>query len=350
MHIPDGYLGPATFTTCYALAAPFWWRAWRSLRGRMRSMEIPHVALASAFVFVLMMFNVPIPGGTTGHATGAAVVAVALGAWPAVLALSFALLLQALLFADGGITALGANCLNMAVIQTFVSLGVWRLLRPRDAGEGLAGSQQVFWPAFAAGFAGAFVSSIAVALELGVQPLIARAPDGTPLYSPFPLRVTMPAMVISHLFIGAIEGAVTGFLVRALARSPESLGLFAEPGAKPFWRRRATWIAVTLVILAVPIGILLPMATGAGGAWGEWGSDEAAHIAGLDSASSGMKRLENLWNAPLPDYSMGEQEGVVSQSTHYVLAAVLGVVLITVFFVLLGGWQRRRMRKLGIGG
>src|SRR5438046_2806128 len=121
MHIPDGYLGPRTFVFCYAAAAPFWWRAWRSLRNRLRTFEVPHIALASAFVFVLMMFNIPVPGGTSGHAVGASLLAIVFGVWPAILAVSFALLAQALLFGDGGVTAYGANCLNMAVIQTLIS-------------------------------------------------------------------------------------------------------------------------------------------------------------------------------------------------------------------------------------
>jgi cobalt/nickel transport system permease protein len=220
MHIPDGYLGPTTYLTCYALVAPFWAGAWRALRRKLQTMEVPYLALGAAFIFVVMMFNVPIPGGTTGHVVGASIVAISFGGWAAVLAVSFALLIQALIFGDGGVTALGANCLNMAVVQTFVTLGVWKLLRPADV---RTRRWRTFGAAFAAGYLGLLAAAFATAVQFGLQPLLERAPDGTPLFCPFPLRIAVPAMVISHLFVGLLEGVVTGLVIVALAKAPDSI-------------------------------------------------------------------------------------------------------------------------------
>lgn len=347
MHIPDGYLGPKTFGACYVLIAPVWWGAWRFVRTGMRSASgayIPHIALAAAFVFVLMMFNVPIPGGTTGHAVGASVAAIALGFWPTVLAVSFALVLQALLFADGGITALGANCLNMAVIQPLVSLFVWNLLRPRELGTSRT---RTFWAAFIAGYMGLLAAAFATAMQFGLQPVLERAADGAPLYSPFPLRIAVPAMVLSHLLISILEGAVTGFLVSALARRPAESGFPLAP-YPAIYRRKSFWIAVVAVIAAVPLGLWLPARLGAGEAWGEWSPERAAQLAGLKSVPKGMGRLAQIWHAPAPDYAVrGGSDG--STNLQYVLAALGGVVLITIVFLALGKWQKARLRAIESG-
>src|SRR5512135_2695208 len=114
MHIPDGYLGPATYGTLFGAAVPFWAFASWKLNRTLKSRQAPYLALGAAFSFVIMMFNIPMPGGTSGHATGTALIAILLGPWAAVIAVSVALAIQALLFGDGGITALGANCFNIA--------------------------------------------------------------------------------------------------------------------------------------------------------------------------------------------------------------------------------------------
>ncbi|MGE5708452.1 MAG: energy-coupling factor ABC transporter permease, partial [Bacteroidota bacterium] len=124
MHIPDGYLSPQTTLPTFALMASFWGVGLRRLRSSLRLRQIPLLALGAAFSFVLMMFNIPIPGGTTGHAVGGVLVAILLGPWAASIAVSLALIVQALLFGDGGITAIGANCLTMGVVMPFVGYSI----------------------------------------------------------------------------------------------------------------------------------------------------------------------------------------------------------------------------------
>ena len=107
MHIPDGYLSPSTCATLYALAAAGWYTALKRTKRLLATRSIPLISVFAAFSFVVMMFNVPFPGGTTGHATGIAVATIVLGPWGSILAISIALSLQALFFGDGGITTLG---------------------------------------------------------------------------------------------------------------------------------------------------------------------------------------------------------------------------------------------------
>src|SRR5512147_278854 len=133
MHIPDGYLSPSTCATLYAGAVPFWYVALRSVKRQLYTRFVPLLSVFSAFSFVIMMFNLPLPGGTTGHATGVGLAAVVLGPWAGMLAISIALSIQAVFFGDGGITALGANCFNMAIVGSLVAYGVYRLVAGRSA-------------------------------------------------------------------------------------------------------------------------------------------------------------------------------------------------------------------------
>jgi len=119
MHIPDGYLSPVTCLVLILLTLPFWYRGVQKLRQTMNARSVPLIALLAAFSFVIMMFNVPLPGGTTGHAVGGALAAIILGPEIATIAISIALIIQAFFFGDGGILAIGANCFNMAVVLPY---------------------------------------------------------------------------------------------------------------------------------------------------------------------------------------------------------------------------------------
>ncbi|HUT74520.1 MAG TPA: cobalt transporter CbiM [Armatimonadota bacterium] len=220
MHIPDGYLGPQTYGAAYALMAPLWAAASRIVGRTLRSRQVPLLALGAAFSFVIMMFNVPIPGGTTGHAVGAVLVAVLLGPWAAVIAVSVALIVQALLFCDGGITAIGANCLNMAVIMPFAGYGVYRLI----AGRSALTSRRRWLGAAIGGYVGLNAAALAAAVEFGLQPLIAHNAAGRALYAPYPLSVAVPVMAAEHLLVfGLVEAVVTGLVVAYLQRAEPAL-------------------------------------------------------------------------------------------------------------------------------
>jgi cobalt/nickel transport system permease protein len=215
VHIPDGYLSPRTAGALWIVSAPLWALSLRAIRKRLDRRRVPLLALLSAFSFLIMMFNIPLPGGTTGHAAGAVLIAIIVGPWAALTAVTLALAVQALLFGDGGILALGANSFNMAFVMPFAGWLVFRLFRgaarPRDARFAIA--------AAAGGYVGINAAALIVAIELGLQPVLHHLPDGTPLYCPFPLGVTIPAMMLPHLVVaGVAEAILTGGVAAFLGK------------------------------------------------------------------------------------------------------------------------------------
>lgn len=230
MHIPEGYLGPQTYGAAYAVMAPIWVIAGRMVERTLSARMVPLLAIGAAFSFVIMMFNIPVLGGSTGHATGAALIAILLGPWAATLAVSVVLAVQALLFQDGGITALAANCLNMGVVLPFSSYAVYRLLALRAPVRSLRRTLA----AGVAGYVGLNLAAVTTAIMFGIQPLIARSADGRPLYCPFGLSVAVPAMAAEHLLLfGFVEGIVTAVALAYLARTePELVAGKAAPVAE----------------------------------------------------------------------------------------------------------------------
>ena len=162
------------------------------------------MAVVSAFSFVVMMFNLPLPGGTTGHAVGLAIAAIVLGPWAAVLSISIALLIQAVFFGDGGMTALGANCLNMAVIGPFVADATYRLLA---SGSEITSVRRVI-AAAAAGYAGMNAAALGDGSRVRRAAALFLDASGTPLYAPYPLSIAIPAMMIGHLTIAGLAEAL----------------------------------------------------------------------------------------------------------------------------------------------
>ena len=219
MHIPDGYLSPQTFVPLYGVSFIFWAIALKKIKQELSARYIPYLAMAAAFSFLIMMFNVPIPGGTTGHAVGGGIIAILLGPWAAVLAVSVVLIIQAIVFGDGGITAIGANCFNMAVVIPFVSYWVFKLIKG-DAN----GGARFYAAAFLAGYLGLAVAAVITGFEFGIQPMIASAPDGKPLYAPYPLSIAVPAMAIEHLLLfGIVEGVVTASILKYFVKNEGEL-------------------------------------------------------------------------------------------------------------------------------
>ena len=220
MHIPDGYLGPQTYGVLYGVMVPIWALASRIVRRTLKQRQVPFLALGAAFSFVIMMFNVPIPGGSTGHAVGGVIVAILLGPWAAVIAISISLVIQALLFGDGGITAIAANCFNIAFVMPMVGYLVYRLIS-----KGATATSRRRWIAGAiAGYIGLNVAAVTTAVMFGLQPLLARGADGRPLYFPYPLKVALPVMAAQHLlFFGILEAVITSLLVIYFQRTEPSM-------------------------------------------------------------------------------------------------------------------------------
>lgn len=221
MHIPDGYLGPATSGAFYAFMIPVWACASNIVKKTLKAKQVPLLAIAAAFSFVIMMFNVPIPGGTTGHAVGGVLAAILLGPWAACIAITVALVVQAFLFGDGGLTAIGANCFNMAFVLPFAGYYIYKAVSHKaPVGSGRR--------VIAAGIAGYVALNVAAALtgiEFGLQPFLHHTANGQALYCPYGLNAAVPAMVGEHVLVfGWVEAAVTALVVKYLQKqSPELL-------------------------------------------------------------------------------------------------------------------------------
>jgi cobalt/nickel transport system permease protein len=359
MHIPDGYLSPATCAALYAGAAPFWYVALRRVRRAMHTRLVPVLSLVSAFSFVVMMFNIPLPGGTTGHAVGVGVATVMLGPAASMLAISVALVIQAFFFGDGGITAIGANCFNMAVVGSLVAHVVYR---PLAGGAPL--ESRVRWiAAGVAGYAAVNAAALCAAIEFGIQPLFYRDATGAPLYAPYPLSVAIPAMMIGHLAVaGVAEGLVSAGIVAFVQRADRALlrlnpvhaaGAAGAPGGGR--ALRSLWLALALLMLLTPIGIL---ATGT--AWGEWAASDFGSASGraeiaatsLDHAPpgrvpAGLERLSSAWTAPWAGYA---PDFVRSPAVGYALSAMFGVGLVVLVSEGIGRLVRLRREARGRRG
>jgi len=208
MHIPDGFISPQTYLPAYVAAAGLWAFAARRVKRDLDADTLPFLAACTALSFVLMMVALPLPGGSTAHAAGIGLLAVSFGGWMAFLAVSLVLAMQALLFGDGGITALPINALAMGFIGSFAALATWKLLGRLNQSLAL----------FLAGWFSIVLPALLMALVLGVQPMIAHDAQGAPLFFPFGLAVTLPAVVLPHLLVGVAEGVLTVLGYRYLTR------------------------------------------------------------------------------------------------------------------------------------
>lgn len=239
MHIPDGYLGPYTYIAMWIIMIPIWYYAGKKLSTELRSKQVPLLALAAAFSFVIMMFNVPIPGGSTGHAVGGAIIGIVLGPWAAVIAISVALVLQALMFGDGGITAIAANCFNMAVVMPFVAYYVYRAI---SANTEITSSRRVIASAIA-GWLSLTMAAAFTGFEFGIQPLLHHTAEGVPLYMPYSLNVTVPAMVLEHVLgFGILEALVTALIFAYIQRTDTTI-LYGEKIAAQKKSKKSATIA-----------------------------------------------------------------------------------------------------------
>jgi cobalt/nickel transport system permease protein len=259
MHIPDGYLAPQVALALGVVTVPVLAASSQKIKKVLSNRTVPLLAVFSALSFTVMMFNVPVPGGTTAHAVGGTLIAVVLGPWAAAIAVSTALILQALFFGDGGVLAIFANCLNMAIILPFVGYGTYRALA---AGSPVLSTRRAVAAGIGA-YVGITVAALAVGIELGIEPAL-FSQNGHALYSPYGLSEAVPAMIASHVFGASIvEGLVTGLGVAYLqSRHPEYLTSLrrifapdaiaeAAPGQRPLWQLVVASVAGAVAVLAI---------------------------------------------------------------------------------------------------
>lgn len=227
MHIPDGYLSPQTAIAMTAVMVPVWSLAVKKVREKLKKKDVPLLAIGAAFSFTIMMFNLPIPGGSSAHAVGAVLLAILLGPWAAVIGVSVALIIQALVFGDGGILAIGANCFNMGFVMPFMGYYIYKLIR----GDAEAMSGRAFAAAVLAGYMGLNCAALFTAVEFGSQYHLFKAADGMPLYFMYPIKTAVVAMMSEHLLLaGPVEGVVTGLGAWFVGHNyPELLPRISKP-------------------------------------------------------------------------------------------------------------------------
>ncbi len=279
MHIPDGFLSTEVALACAVPAAVAVGVAIKRADADLDERRVPLLGLTAAFVFAAQMLNFPVAGGTSGHFMGAALAAILLGPWLACLVLAVVLGVQAFLFADGGITALGANTLNMGVIGALVVGGLMLVAR-RLLGDGrqtiLIVSGVGAWLAVMAGAA-------ATAFELGLSGTV-------------PLATAMTAMLGVHTLIGVGEAVVTVAAVSAvLATRPDLIS--AAPALQPLRLKRA----FAVFALAAAVGLAT-----AASPFASSHPDGLERVA-IEQGFDGTGRLAALQeDSPIPDYAFPE--------------------------------------------
>lgn len=209
MHIPDGFLDVYTAGVTYALMALALYVALR--RADLTPQNVARTSVVAAFIFLAQMYAWPIPGGTSLHLVGAALAVALLGPWRGMLAMAMVLLVQTLVFHDGGITALGANIVNMGVVGAFTAYLAYRAFKRLGVPIHAAG--------FAAGLLSLGVAGTVAGVEVGVAAEVLRRVG-------YGLAVSVPAMAVAHFLLGILEGAITGAVLAYLARrSPSWLAI-----------------------------------------------------------------------------------------------------------------------------
>lgn len=295
MHIPDGFVDGRTALAAGALAAAGLGVALRDVRRTFPPRRVPLIGLAAAFVFAAQMLNFPVAGGTSGHLIGAVLAVVLLGPSAAVLVMSTVLILQCFMFADGGVTALGANVFNMALVAPGVGYAVFAVVR-RIAGESRRGL--LLATAFAS-----WCSTVAAAVACAGQ----LAASGTVAWG-----VALPAMAGVHMLIGVGEAVITTLVIAAVAGvRPELLRESAPAERRPRYAELAAHGLLVALGLAV---FVAPFASG----WPD-GLERVAAALGFQSAARAPQLA-----APLPEYVV---PGLGSAVSSTVIAGSVGTLL-----------------------
>lgn len=292
MHIPDGILSAKTAIASAVISAGALAIALRQARRNLPRRRVPLMGLTAAFLFAAQMINFPIGAGTSGHLVGAVLAATLVGPAAAVVVMSAVLIVQCLLFSDGGATALGANMLNMAVIAAIAGYAIYaaihRLL-PTPRGRIVAA-------AFAA-----WCATVLAAGACAIELIISRNPG--------PI---LPAMVAVHMLVGIGEAIITALVLAAIARTrPELLENSAAPFAQPQSSRRPTIIAGLIAVLC--IAIAAPLAS--------------KYPDGLERVAQKLGfagRATTALSSPLSDYHI---PGIGSAALATVLAALIGAIV-----------------------
>jgi cobalt/nickel transport system permease protein len=207
MHVPDGFLNlPVTFIT-WVCALALIAISLKQVQSDYQERAVPLMGVCAAFIFAAQMINFPIPGGTSGHLLGGTLAGVLLGPWAGSLVMAVVFIVQAFLFQDGGVTALGANIFNMGLIGTFGGYYLYRTIRyavGRDSLKGILTGSAI------AGWTSVVVASILCAIELAISETV-------------PLPIALSTMAFWHVMIGIGEAIITVIAVSYIFKTRPDL-------------------------------------------------------------------------------------------------------------------------------
>lgn len=301
LHIPDGFLSAPVSLVWWVLTVVSVGLAVRGVGGSLSDRQIPLMGVMAAFIFAGQMLNFPVLGGTSGHLLGGALAALLLGPWGGILVMACVVALQALLFQDGGLLALGANIFNMGVATALIGYFVGMPLLRAFGGKP--------WGLVVTGFITAWLSVMVAAALTCVQLVL----------SGLSAAVVFPAMLFVHTFIGIGEGLITvaalAFVVSTRPDLVATLAGYLSPEAVKQSAGRGTVVATTLVGLAIAVGAALisPLASG--------------DPDGLERVAEDQGFLERAQDASFnifPDYTIPGLDGGLST----ILAGVLGLLIV----------------------
>ncbi|MGB9639660.1 MAG: energy-coupling factor ABC transporter permease [Anaerolineales bacterium] len=306
MHIPDGFLSTSVAIVFWIISVVVIGYALKRVSQELGERQVPLMGVLAAAIFAGQMLNFTVAGGTSGHLLGAAIATILLGPWPAMLVLTSVVSIQALIFQDGGLLALGANLFNMAVVGVAVSYMVYRTIYR------LAGGKN--WGIFVGGFVAAWLSieiaSLSCALQLAIS--------GTS-----PANISVPAMGGIHALIGIGEGLIT---VGALAFIYSTRRDLLTHGESAATQGKLVWVVGLL--LAIGLAILSPLAS----AYPD-GLEWVAEQHGFIEAAKGP------FYTIIPDYVF---PGISNQALATIIAGIFGTLLVFAVALGVGYWRHKR--------
>lgn len=288
MHIPDGFLSVLVSVIFWIISVVTIGIALKKTGHLLGERQVPLMGVLAAAIFAGQMLNFSVTGGTSGHLLGAAIATILLGPWPAVLVMTCVVSVQALLFQDGGLLALGTNIFNMAIIGVFVSYAVNTVSKKLI--------KNIFVSGFLTAWSSIFIASLACALELAIS--------GTS-----PANIAVPAMAAIHALIGIGEGLIT---VGALALIYASRKDLLVTGTSKLGSDNG--ILIGGGILALVLAILSPIASSHPDGL-EWVAEQKGF---LEAAKDSVYTI-------IPDYTM---PGISSNTLATIIAGVIGVIVV----------------------
>ncbi len=291
MHIPDGFLSTVVSLVLWVATIIFVAIALRRVSDDLGEKQVPMMGVLAACIFAGQMLNFTVVGGTSGHLMGAALAAILLGPWASILIMACVVGIQALIFQDGGLLALGGNIFNMGIIGAFVGYFVYRTIRGSAGGKPWG----IFVGGFLAGWVSIVIASLAVALQLALS-------------GASPANISVPAMGGVHALIGVGEGLITlGALAFLYSTRRDLLG---EGEAKP--AGAGVWVAG--LVIAGALAVLSPLAS--------------AFPDGLEYVAEQTGFLDRAQDAPysvIPDYVF---PGIPNEAVATIIAGIVGVVIV----------------------